>query len=199
MFLVLRDSAANMITGLNNYGFQAQSCFIHMLQLIVNESIFAQISVKNIVTISRNIVKHFNHSPLAVSKLTEIQEKIDLKKHKLIQDVCTRWNSTYYMLERNLEQRKALVMYAVDNDNDIPALTSYQWGLVEKLVQLLKPFQEITLEASERKSTISMIIPAILILQLFLSKASDDDNFSGLQTTIAEFQSKVNSRLSSYL
>ena len=40
------------------------------------------------------------------------------------------------MLKINLEQRKALVMYVVDNK--IPTLTTYQWGLVQKNFQLLK-------------------------------------------------------------
>jgi hypothetical protein len=35
------------------------------------------------------------------------------------------------MLERNIEQQKALATYAVDNS--IPTLSPYQWGLVEKL------------------------------------------------------------------
>ena len=59
-------------------------------------------------------------------------------------------------------------MYAVDND--IPTLSSYQWTIVEKVVQLLSPFEEISKESSNRTSTISMIIPTILALRLFLLK-----------------------------
>lgn len=105
------------------------------------------------------------------------------------------------MLKRNLEQRKALVMYAVDNK--IPTLTTYQWGLVQKIVQLLSPFEEITKEASNRTSTISMIIPTILALKLFLSKAVqsnfDISDFSGILTTVEQFSESVETRFSSYL
>lgn len=198
IFLVLRDSGANMVAGVRECGLESLSCFIHTLQLSINDSLFSQQAVKTIITSNRNIVSHFNRSPSAISKLTEIQDQLNLEKHKLIQDVPTRWNSTYYMLKRNLEQRKALVMYAVDNK--IPSLTPYQWGLVQKIVQLLSPFEEITREASNRTSTISMIIPTILALKLFLSKAvQSNSDYSGILTTVEEFSQSVGKRFSSYL
>ena len=162
VFLVLQDSGANMVAGVRECGLESLSCFIHTLQLSINDSLFSEQAVKTIITTNRNIVSHLNRSPLAISKLTEIQDQLNLEKHKLIQDVTTRWNSTYFMLKRNLEQRKALVMYAVDNK--IPTLTTYQWGFVQKILQLLSPFEQITKEASNRTSTISMIICTILAL-----------------------------------
>ena len=162
VFLVLQDSGANMVAGVREWGLESLSCFIHTLQLSINDSLFSEQAVKTIITTNRNIVSHLNRSPLAISKLTEIQDQLNLEKHKLIQDVTTRWNSTYFMLKRNLEQRKAHVMYAVDNK--IPTLTTYQWGFVQKIVLLLSPFEQITKEASDRTSTISMIICTILAL-----------------------------------
>ena len=98
------------------------------------------------------------------------------------------------MLKRNLEQRKALVMYTVDNK--IPTLTTYQWGLVKKIAQLLSPFEEITKKARNRTSTISMIIHTILALRLFLSKAvqsnSNISDFNGiLLTTVEQFSESM--------
>ena len=61
-----------------------------------------------------------------------------------------------------------------------------QWGLVQKIVQLLSPFEQIAKEASNRTSTISMIIQIILALRLFLSKAvqsnSDISDFNGIMS-----------------
>ena len=104
-----------MVAGVRECGSESLSCFIHTLQLSINDLLFYQQAVKTIITTNRNIVSHFNCSPLAISKLTEIQDQLNLEKYKLIQDVTTGWNSTYYMLKRNLEQQKALLMYAVDN------------------------------------------------------------------------------------
>ncbi|XP_023212487.1 zinc finger BED domain-containing protein 4-like [Centruroides sculpturatus] len=197
IFLVLRDSAANMVAGIRNCNLEALSCFIHTLQLTLNECIFSQQDVKTIITVNRNIVTHFNHSAVAVSKLEDLQEKLGLQKHKLIQDVPTRWNSTYYMLQRNLEQQKALVTYAIDNK--IPTLSPYQWSLIEKIVLLLKPFEEITMEASKRETTSSSIIPTIKTLKLFLSKAKSSSSFSGINTTIEKLENSIKKRFSAYI
>ena len=131
VFLVLPDSGENMVAGVRECGLESLSCFIHTLHRTINDSSFSKQALKIIITTNRNIVSHFNRSPLANSKLTEIQDQFNLEKHKLIQDVTTRWNSTYCMLKRNLEKQKALVMYAIDNK--IPTLPTYQWGLVQKL------------------------------------------------------------------
>ena len=41
---------------------------------------------------------HFKHSTIAYHKLDQIQDRLDINKHKLQQDKPTRWNSTLYML-----------------------------------------------------------------------------------------------------
>ena len=114
-----------MVAGVRECSLESLSCLIHTLRHSMNDSLFSQQAVKTIITTNRNIVSHFNCSSLAIYKLTEIQVQLNLEKQKLIQDVTTRWNSTYYMLKRNLEQRKAPVIYAVDNK--IPTLNTYQW------------------------------------------------------------------------
>jgi len=45
-----------------------------------------------------------------------VQEDIpNQPKCKLVQDVSTRWNSTYYMFEQLVEQEKTVVSYNHDN------------------------------------------------------------------------------------
>ena len=63
-----------------------------------------QVVVRDIISNSRKIVGHFYHSLIASSQL----------QHKRIQEVTTRWNSTLYMLERLMEQMRAIVMYPSD-------------------------------------------------------------------------------------
>ena len=71
--------------------------------------------MKDLLAICRSIVGHFEHSSVACYKLTQIQENMELPKHRLKQDVATRWNSTLYMLESILGQKMALAVYAADN------------------------------------------------------------------------------------
>ena len=72
------------------------------------------------------------------------------------------------MLERNVEQQKPLVAY--DVDSKIFALIHYQWSLAEKIVLLLKPFKQITVEAIKQETTLSFNIPIIEILIYFCQK-----------------------------
>ena len=68
------------------------------------------------------------------------------RKHglKLIKDVCTRWNSTFYMLQRCVLLKEAInhVLQESKYANSIP--TSEQWLAAEKLCVFLKPFQIAT-------------------------------------------------------
>ena len=68
------------------------------------------------------------------------------RKHglKLIKDVCTRWNSTFYMLQRCVLLKEAInhVLQESKYANLIP--TSEQWLAAEKLCVFLKPFQIAT-------------------------------------------------------
>ena len=69
----------------------------------------------------------------------------------------------------------------------------------EKVIQLLKPFEEITVELSKRETTSSIIIPTIQALKLFLLKAKSSNLFAGTNTTVEKLQSSIEKRLTLYL
>ena len=88
----------------------------------------AQRSVSDMLVRCRKIVGHYKHSHLAVERLQDIQRELGLPNHKLMQDEPTRWDSTYYMLERLVEQRRAISVY--DTDFELPdCLHSNEWQL----------------------------------------------------------------------
>lgn len=53
----------------------------------------------------RCLTTHLHKSEPALRALRIRQQGMRLHQHQLIQDVKTRWNSTYYMIERLVEQR----------------------------------------------------------------------------------------------
>ena len=69
-------------------------CFAHTLQLCVNGAL-ANRSVSELPKIiqkARNIVSHFQRSPLASAELLKAQKQLNIPQHKLLQDCPTRWN-----------------------------------------------------------------------------------------------------------
>lgn len=81
----------------------------------------------------RKIVANFKHSLLATTRLEDIQKDLQMQTKCLHQDVATRWNSTYYMVESLLEQRQSISEYGADHNLPV-TLTSNQWALLEKII-----------------------------------------------------------------
>ena len=157
VYAIVRDNAANMVVGIRQCGLSAVSCTIHTLQLVVKDSILVQRSVIDMSSRCRKIVGHFKHSSLAIGHLHSIQNRLSLAKHKLIQDEPTRWDSSYYMLQRLVEQCRAICLY--DTDYGLPEqLSANEWQQAEKIVKLLEPVQRVTKELSAKEASISQVI-----------------------------------------
>ena len=105
--------------------------------------------INRLASVAHKTVGHFKYNSLAMTALKERQQQRSIPQHRLIQDVSTRWNSTYFILERLHEQCWAI--YAVLHDEQETQsqykhlyLTEEQWKLIEQLVTVLKPLQVAT-------------------------------------------------------
>lgn len=83
-------------------------CFPHTLNLIVSDAMKSNKNVSDLKKRCKQIVTFFHQSVKATEKLNHVQNQLKLPKHKLTQEVDTRWNSTYYMFELNVEQHEAI-------------------------------------------------------------------------------------------
>ncbi|XP_076063455.1 zinc finger BED domain-containing protein 4-like [Oratosquilla oratoria] len=133
------DNAANMAAAAVKAHYESLPCFLHTLQLSINDAIFTQKYVKDILSICKQIVGHFNHSPAAFAKYQEYQKRFNLPDHKFIQDIQTRWNSHYYMMSRVFEQKSALISYCSDHAKP-HCLESNQWKILERMLKVLKHY-----------------------------------------------------------
>ncbi|KAJ8381100.1 hypothetical protein SKAU_G00018780 [Synaphobranchus kaupii] len=105
---------------------------------------------------------------------------------RLQQDVQVRWNSTHYMLQSLLEQKRSLSVYAADH-NLAATLTVNQWTLMEKTVKVLAPFEELTRVVSAETATAADVIPAITVLKRVLSREhSTDQGIKTMKSTLLE-------------
>lgn len=64
-------------------------------------------------------------------------------------DVSTRWNSTFELIQEVLIQKKALKKYAQKKDG-FPELTDQDLALCKELVHILSPFEEETKRVRKR-------------------------------------------------
>lgn len=103
----------------NDSTFVGKTCFIHTLQRIIHSALEAQENVNEAIATGRRLVTHFNHSKTAQEKLQLIQTELNASKHKLIQGVNNRWNSTFYMAERLLEQKRGISSYISEKSGTI--------------------------------------------------------------------------------
>ena len=191
--LVVRDSGANVVKALRDANLASVSCFAHTLQLTIKDALFSQRAVSDMIAVSRKIVGHFAHSPSASDRLRTLQledQQNGNSAKKLKQDVTTRWNSTYYMLQSLQGQRRVLRIYAMENEQ-FTILTPNQWDLLDKTVTLLHPFEEITREICRDDASISVVIPSVCALRAFLQHAGNDE---GVQTMKASLLQSLNQR-----
>ena len=163
---LVRDNAANAVLGADLTGWPHFGCAAHTLQLSVNGGLAHPTTDKAIAT-ARKLVSHFKHSVVATTALKEKQEQLNIKQHHLIQDVSTRWNSTFFMIDRLVEQRVAI--YAVLHDATVSKdqyqhldLKEDQWVLLEQLTKVLEPLQMATTVFSYEVNTSSSIIYPVL-------------------------------------
>ena len=103
-----------------------------------------------------------------------------------------RWNSLLIMSKRLVEQKRAINQYAYDrNDQANYTLRSHEWALLEVLVKLLTPIEELSLIFL--KSTLSTQLPYAKIL---VSKLKNLDltveNSDGIKITIPEIETARN-------
>lgn len=157
------DNAANMKAAVRLTGFEHFPCVAHSINLVVRAALREDdinINIKKI----KAIVEYFHRSPVASKKLSSLQEQLRPRQKplKLIMDVATRWNSTLDMFERLLVLQEPLVATLGMLHNPVENLSEYEWQVLPQIIQVLKPFKELTEEVSaEKRVTISMVIVAI--------------------------------------
>lgn len=143
---IVHDNATNMICGVELTGYNSLTCFLHTTQLGINECIFNQAYVKRIIDKCKRIAEHFNKSGLGKQTLIAIQKQINQPVLAVKQDVITRWDSTYYMLQRMYAIKDSIVLYASNSSNNCPYIfDSDEWQIMKKVVDLLKVFHNITI------------------------------------------------------
>ncbi|KAM8972302.1 zinc finger BED domain-containing protein 4-like [Pelodytes ibericus] len=155
---VVTDGAENMLKALGDGNIVGVRC---ALQLVVKSSIPAGSNrIARVIDHCRRIAGHFHRSVKTSHLLRKEQEKAGLPIHCLRQDVVTRWNSTLEMLERILEQQRAIHSLSSDQFIGIASpLGREHWTVISQSVAVLKPFRDATEHLSMSTASLGQVIP----------------------------------------
>ncbi|XP_036433264.1 zinc finger BED domain-containing protein 4 [Colossoma macropomum] len=148
-------------------------CFGHNIDLIVNEAIKSQRMVQNLLSIARKICERVHRSPKAKEKLAELQKAYNLPENQLVQDVPSKWKTSYFMLDRLVEQKKAIDELSLEC-NFRELISCDQWEVMQSVCNALKPFEVACREMSNRTATLGQVIPLIHILNRKIDMLFDE-------------------------
>lgn len=131
-------------------------CFAHTLNLVATALLKSNNEVEAICDRVKSLVTFFKHSVVAADELRKYSTK------KLIQNVATHWNSTFYMLERFIELSEGITLVLLKYPKAPLMLTASELQFIKELIEVLNPIEAATREISgEYYITGSKVIPLI--------------------------------------
>jgi len=137
-------------------------CVDHLLELITGIAFTDAPETLGTMSACRSIVNFFNSSTQAMSKL--LSKQVQGRAVRPIQDVVTRWWSTYSMLERLLRLKMYLVILQEEGDFT-GNLSEDQWKIAADLKSLLQPFM-IAQRLLEGESYITISLVPFMIYKI---------------------------------
>lgn len=170
---IVHDNGANIVAAAKlleeKHGWTSIRCTGHNAAL-------KNTGIQRAVGAARCLVEHFKKSEQACSKL--------------VQDVSTRWNSTFYMINRLIEQRPATLSdpSLTQRGKRYLDLKPDQWSLLEELSAALKPFECATVFMSGQEYiTVSSLPPLVKgLLKSTEDAAYDSASVKSFQVTAVE-------------
>lgn len=129
-------------------------------------------NIRLLISKLRFIVKKLRSSPQQRESFKKHCDAAEIKFLMVILDVCTRWNSTFYMVERAL-QLKAAINAWIDRNPVIGKtpmkrfkLKVQEWKHLEEIEEHLKFFEEATRSMSASLyPTLNLVVP--IFIELF--------------------------------
>lgn len=170
---ITTDNATNNKKAFEDYTWIP--CFGHNLHLAVNKALDIN-RVSAVLSRLRKTISAFTRSPKLSRQLTKKQKDLSSPDHKLIHDEPTRWNSSYDMVERFLEQQQVVCTVLAEDrkkwhlmpkDSDITVLET-----VKAVLKPLSPFTDAL--SGEKHTTLSSVLPLLWKIFECLSHEQSD-------------------------
>ena len=155
------DNVVNIASAIDFLPCTRLPCFSHCLNPAVEKACSIP-EISRAIARCRRLVSHFNHSSKSVYLLKQKQEIFHHPIQNLIQDVSTRWNSSYYMICRVIDQQQPLCAALLELKKSDLMPSDTEFLTMETYVEIMKPLVAITEAMGAKKwITISTLRPIL--------------------------------------
>ena len=154
------DTASNMKKSARFMEYDWMGCMAHQLELVTGLA-FEGVGVKEAVQQARALVGSIKGSSQHAQHVKEALIRLNMIVLAVIQDVTTRWWSTWSMIARLLQLKRALQSLHRDELLDI-GLTEAQWTILAMLEKVLRPFMQVQKALEGDKYVSLSLVPYLL-------------------------------------
>ncbi|XP_015121184.1 zinc finger BED domain-containing protein 1-like [Diachasma alloeum] len=172
---VVTDGGTNIVKAVKDtFGEHKHiTCFAHKLNVAISNVITANKALSSIVTKTKEILTYCKRSTTAADELRKAQD--DDNTLRLVQDVPTRWNSTFYMLCRFEKLSATVSSILLKLRGSPPMLDSDEMAIVRDAINVLRHAETLTKEFSGAKyATTSRVIPAMFCFRECLAVVQNE-------------------------
>ncbi|XP_033957272.1 E3 SUMO-protein ligase ZBED1-like [Pseudochaenichthys georgianus] len=179
------DNAKAMVNATTSAGIPLSlGCFAHTLNLSTQKAMNVP-TVGTMLAVIRPPIIFFRNSYVGKIVLKEKQKALDRPSHNLILDCKTRWNSSYMMVERFVEQYPAIVAASFDERlkkkdsfKKLQRCTEKDIERMEHFLEVMKlPYMITVAMSSEKRPTSGQVLPMIDKLEVHLAVKEEDEKF----------------------
>jgi len=184
------DTAPAMVKAGRFMCYDWLGCMAHLLELVTGLAFNGQ-GVKEALKAARSLVGSIKSSSQAAADLSTLLVSLGQPDLTVIQDVVTRWWSTYSMVARLLQLKPALeLLYSTRKVKQ--KLAAAEWTVLEHVHLLLKPFMSVQ-KALEGEQYVTISLVPFLLAQL-RAKLAAVSPFSPVAAVSAVMLTQFNQR-----
>nr|XP_054592253.1 E3 SUMO-protein ligase ZBED1-like [Nothobranchius furzeri] len=170
------DSGTNIIKALKDNNWPSLQCFGHRLHNAIENGV-KDPRIDRAIGVCKKAVSAFSYSWKIRRDMTEVQAELGLPQHLLISESPTRWGSRQKMIERFLEQEKAITrVLGADKKTRHLVPTWQDLEVLEATNKAVKPLQDFTDALSgESYVSVSCIKPVLHLFKTSLLLPEEED------------------------
>ncbi|GBC17548.2 zinc finger BED domain-containing protein 1-like [Rhizophagus irregularis DAOM 181602=DAOM 197198] len=188
---ITTDNGANVVAAIRDLTpIKRLSCAAHTLQLAISKGLKV---VENLVSRTKQLINFFS-TQKQIERLIKVQKEIGYEEPlHLIQDISTRWNSSYLAWDRLIFLQYAVLQLSVNLSCSLISeektdgirlkkimIKDNEWELLDELCNILAPFEKATRDFSGNTYvTLSQMFP--IITDLTNSLKPSDNSYEVLE------------------